>query len=191
MTTRKLRKCKYGDRLSNGKCPKKPTAPKTRKLRKCKYGERLSDGKCPKKPTAPKTRKLRKCKYGERLSNGKCPKKKIEMKNKSSSIQHKHSISPGIGTMDTKYLVNVQSSKEIKMSKNRMIDLLGETLLMDADADLQASTMKITSHTLTFELVHQDVDEPNTNPNKTYTKENIIKAIKAELSNVKITVTKM
>lgn len=164
----------------------------TRKLRKCKYGDRLSNGKCPKKPTTAtsKTRKLRKCKYGERLSNGKCP-KKIEMKNKSSSIQHKHSISPGIGTMDTKYLVKVHSSSEFKMKKNRMIDLLGETLLMDADAGLDGNTLQMTSHTITFELEHQDIDEPNTNPNKTYTKENIIKAIKAELDNVEVTVTRL
>jgi hypothetical protein len=38
---RTLRKCKYGERLSNGKCPTKK--------RQCKYGERLSNGKCPKK----------------------------------------------------------------------------------------------------------------------------------------------
>jgi hypothetical protein len=54
--------------------------------RACKYGERLSNGKCPKKPT---TRKLRACKYGERLSNGKCPKKPNKKKLKSFSLKSK------------------------------------------------------------------------------------------------------
>ncbi len=89
MTTRKLRICKYGERLSDGKCPKKPTSTSntnnSRKLRTCKYGERLSDGKCPKKPTSTSTsnnsRKLRSCKYGERLSDGKCPKKETPKNN--------------------------------------------------------------------------------------------------------------
>jgi len=69
--TRKLRACKYGERLPNGKCPEKPKInprdsiiiirenlekpinennKKTRKLRACKYGERLPNGKCPEKP---------------------------------------------------------------------------------------------------------------------------------------------
>jgi hypothetical protein len=47
------RKCKYGERLSNGKCPKKPT-----KKRPCKYGERLANGKCPKKTKSHKTKKI-------------------------------------------------------------------------------------------------------------------------------------
>jgi hypothetical protein len=69
--TRKLRKCKYGERLPNGECPEKPKIKKqeptliiaenvqqtinennkkTRKLRACKYGERLPNGECPEKP---------------------------------------------------------------------------------------------------------------------------------------------
>lgn len=40
----------------------------------CKYGPRLTSGKCP-KMTQTKTRKLRTCKYGERVANGTCPKK--------------------------------------------------------------------------------------------------------------------
>jgi hypothetical protein len=68
--TRKLRACKYGERLPDGECPEKPKIKiqeptliisenvqepinvnkKTRKLRACKYGERLPDGECPEKP---------------------------------------------------------------------------------------------------------------------------------------------
>jgi superfamily II DNA or RNA helicase/ferredoxin len=63
--TRKLRACKYGERLPNGECPEKPKIKldkpieivelnrndkKTRKLRACKYGERLPNGECPGKP---------------------------------------------------------------------------------------------------------------------------------------------
>ena len=81
--TRKLRDCKYGERLPSGKCPEKP---KTRKLRDCKYGERLPSGKCPEKT---KTRKLRDCKYGERLPTGKCPKKpKTKIRIVSSSSEN-------------------------------------------------------------------------------------------------------
>jgi hypothetical protein len=57
----------------------------------CKYGARLADGKCPKKPksvknTPPpkKTKSVRACKYGARLATGKCPTKtkgRIDTKN--------------------------------------------------------------------------------------------------------------
>jgi hypothetical protein len=71
--TRKLRACKYGERLPNGKCPEKPKIKaqeniqelingnnkKTRKLRACKYGDRLPNGKCPDNPkTKIKTQKI-------------------------------------------------------------------------------------------------------------------------------------
>ena len=49
--------CKYGARLANGACPKKPKSKKQRKLRTCKYGARLANGACPKKPKSPKTKK--------------------------------------------------------------------------------------------------------------------------------------
>jgi serine/threonine protein kinase len=58
--TKKVRPCKYGVRLENGKCPPKKGS--------CKYGVRLENGKCPPKKGP--------CKYGVRLENGKCPPKK-------------------------------------------------------------------------------------------------------------------
>jgi hypothetical protein len=79
--TRKLRRCKYGERLENDKCPRKVRTCKygerlqnnkcPRKVRTCKYGQPLSNGKCP--------RKIRSCKYGDRLSNGKCPRKVVTL----------------------------------------------------------------------------------------------------------------
>ncbi len=162
MTTRKLRACKYGNRV-NGKCPKKPTS-----------------------STSSSTRKLRKCKYGERLSNGKCP-KKIETKKHKTPSSKSSTITSGIGNMDTKFLVKIHSSDEFKKKKNAMMDMLGESLIMDADAELQGNTMEMTTHTITFELVHQTIDDSN----GTYNRENIIKAIKSELGNVEVTVTRM
>jgi hypothetical protein len=77
------RKCKYGPRGSDGKCPKKPKTittqrklPKTqtKKLRPCKYGERDAAGKCPKKstlhlqvkPNWDSVCKIKKIKYGKK-----------------------------------------------------------------------------------------------------------------------------
>jgi len=149
------------------------------KLRKCKYGNRLSNGKCPKKPTSAKTRKLRKCKYGERLSNGKCPKKlkHISAKSETKSKTQSRTLTDGVGNMNTTFLVHVHSTKEFKMKESKLIDVLGEILIMDADADLQASTMNMTSHSLSFKVKHQTIEDSNGN----YTKENIMKVIKAEL----------
>ena len=78
MKMRKQRSCKHGSRMSDGKCPKKTSAPTARKTRACKHsGPRTRDGKCPKKPSSGSTaRKTRACKYpGSRTSDGKCPKK--------------------------------------------------------------------------------------------------------------------
>lgn len=63
------RPCKYGPRLSDGRCPPKPKAPakarsKAASQRPCKYGARIN-GKCPPKPkaaraeTGPKVRELK------------------------------------------------------------------------------------------------------------------------------------
>ena len=40
------RPCKYGDRTSAGKCPKKPNSARP----PCKFGPRTASGRCPKKP---------------------------------------------------------------------------------------------------------------------------------------------
>lgn len=44
------RACKYGPRLSNGRCPPKPASEKP----PCKYGPRLANGRCPLKPRTEK-----------------------------------------------------------------------------------------------------------------------------------------
>lgn len=44
------RSCKYGERLPDGTCPKKPKKPRKPK-KPCKYGPRTADGLCPKKPS--------------------------------------------------------------------------------------------------------------------------------------------
>ncbi len=92
--TRKIRRCKYGER-DNGLCPRKPKTCKygqlmdngkcPRKPKTCKYGDRRSNGTCPSKPKSCKygeimdngkcPRKGKTCKYGDRRSNGKCPRK--------------------------------------------------------------------------------------------------------------------
>ena len=170
--TRKLRKCKYGERLDNGKCPPKNNEnpdsivdkpnviveyqnvekiyshdediivnKKTRKLRKCKYGERLDNGKCPPKNNENpdsivdkpniivdkpkiivdkpkiiddedaeilvKERKQRKCKYGERLDNGKCPPKPKKGGSYSSYIDP-HQLTGKIGL---ERMMNFKDSK--------------------------------------------------------------------------------
>ena len=168
----KTRKCKYGERLSNGKCPKKP---KTRKLRSCKYGERLSNGKCPKKP---KTRKLRSCKYGERLSNGKCPKKSNKKKLKLISPKlkslSKSKSKSNSNKMDNQYLVTIHFPSDFKWftkksKQDHVAQLFGEAFVMDADADLVGENIKIDGNTVTFTLIQQTVDEPTGD----FTKENI------------------
>lgn len=106
--------------------------------------------------------------------------KKIETKNKTESNAQSN-------IMDTRFLVKIYSSTEFKKKKNTITDILGESLIMDADADLQGSTMQMTSHTLTFEVVHQTIDDSN----GTYNRENIIKAIKDELGDVEVTVTRI
>lgn len=104
--TRKIRRCKYGERLINNKCPRKPITCKygerlhnnkcPRKVRTCKYGERLQNNKCPHKPITCKygeplsngkcPRKIRNCKYGERLPNGKCPNKILTLDDEEDFI---------------------------------------------------------------------------------------------------------
>ncbi|MBM3456657.1 MAG: hypothetical protein FJX80_16240, partial [Bacteroidetes bacterium] len=74
--TRKLRACKYGERLPNGKCPEKP---KTKQPKIKQPDEKIielnkEELESPMNGNT-KTRKLRACKYGERLPNGKCPEK--------------------------------------------------------------------------------------------------------------------
>lgn len=89
---KKLRKCKHGERLPNGKCPK---APKEKKLSSIQeYEEQEDDNNEPivainvSKQLKTTTRKQRPCKYGERLANGKCPPAPSKTSKKT------HSISP-------------------------------------------------------------------------------------------------
>ncbi len=89
--------------------------------------------------------------------------------------------------MDKKYLVKVESSIEFIKKKDAMIDMLGETLIMDADADLLSSTVEMTPNTIIFELVHQTIDDSK----GTFKKKNIKKAIKSELGDVEITITRL
>jgi hypothetical protein len=77
--TRKLRKCKYGVRDENGKCPKKPNEEPNEEPNKDIETE--SEEFIVQMPITNKTRKLRKCKYGVRDENGKCPKKPNEKNN--------------------------------------------------------------------------------------------------------------
>jgi len=82
--TRKLRACKYGERLPNGECPEKPGS-KTKKpieiIQKDVQEPIIENNK--------KTRKLRACKYGERLPNGECPEKpKIKAETKKIYINN-------------------------------------------------------------------------------------------------------
>lgn len=59
--SRKLAPCKYGPRDEQGRCPKKPAAPKKARSTKpkppCKYGPRDENGRCPKKPASSKQAK--------------------------------------------------------------------------------------------------------------------------------------
>ena len=95
---KKLRKCKHGERLPNGKCPKAPKGLNKALSQISETEEQddddLEEGEIrepviavnvsqPKKN--PSTQKKRLCKHGERLANGKCPPAKTVKK--TSPIQ--------------------------------------------------------------------------------------------------------
>jgi hypothetical protein len=71
--TRKLRACKYGERLPNGECPEKPKTKIDKPVEIVEFNRK--DIEEPITGNNKKTRKLRACKYGERLPNGECPEK--------------------------------------------------------------------------------------------------------------------
>ena len=87
---KKQRKCTYGPRLPNGKCPPKPKG-----LSRISEGESDSDSDLEegeiKEPVvalnvSSSTKKQRPCKHGDRLANGKCPPGKKTAKQKTSPI---------------------------------------------------------------------------------------------------------
>lgn len=86
--TKKQRKCKHGERLPNGECPKAPKVPKNKKteLENSNNTEEVAEDDEEQTPVVsvnvselipppqPKKNTRKKpCKYGERLANGKCP----------------------------------------------------------------------------------------------------------------------
>ncbi len=67
-------------------------------------------------------------------------------------------------------------------SKDELTDILGETLVINADADLDGNTVIMQDNVISFRVSHQTIDESN----GTYTIDNIKKCLQDELGDVDI-----